>query len=79
MHDSGLVIYNNRSSAYRETLYSTPLLLIPLIDCDDLSTDDNGSIAKINSKGLRGHPCHVPLDKEKYCDTILFVTTAAFG
>lgn len=49
------------------------------MDCVVLCFTDRGSIAKTNSKGLRGHPWRVPLDKGKYCEHNLLVTTAAFG
>lgn len=36
-------------------------------------------MAKVKSKGLKGHPCLVPRDRGKYFEHNLFVITDALG
>lgn len=56
-----------------------PLLLIPVKCCEHLNAMDRGSMAKVKSKGLRGHPCLVPLDRGNDFERTLFVITDALG
>lgn len=56
-----------------------PLLLMPVKCCEHLNAMDRGSMAKVKSKGLRGHPCLVPLDRGKGFERTLFVITDALG
>ncbi len=68
-----------RSSAYNESLCMCPPLLIPVTVLSYLSETAKGSMATSKSRGDRGHPCLVPLNKEKYFDILLLVLTAACG
>lgn len=70
--------YNSIWSAYKDTLCSVPLLLMP-VTCVSILTLDRGSTAKVKRKGLRGHPCLVPLDRGKYFERTLIVMTDALG
>ncbi len=71
--------YSNRSSAYKETLFSIPILSMPFMDCRDLSIIERGSIANANRRGLQGHPCLLPLSIGKNCELTLFVITETLG
>ncbi len=55
-------------------LYKLPTT--PLLSC---THDDNGLITITKSKGDNGHPCLVPLVKEKKSEKAPLVMTAALG
>ncbi len=52
------------------------LLLMP-VTCVSILPLDRGSVAKVKRKGLRGHPCLVPLDRGEYFERTLLVITDA--
>lgn len=54
-------MYNNRSSAYSDTLCSMPFLDMPVIIGLVRKAMAKGSTEMANSSGLRGHPCLVDL------------------
>lgn len=53
--------------------------MIPLILGSVLNAAASGSIARLNSRGLKGHPCRVPLCTEKYSEMVLLVQTEDRG
>lgn len=56
----GSVIYTNKSSAYKDHLYSIPLRTIPLNKGEDLNIIDKGLIATAKSRGDKGQPWREP-------------------
>lgn len=56
---------SRRSSAYNDTLCSTPKRTMLFKTGVDLRAIDSGSTARAKSKGDKGHPWHVPLDRAK--------------
>lgn len=70
--------YNNKSSAYRDTLWVNPHLWSPHIPGFDINAVQRESIIKANNNGLIGDPWHVPLVEEKH-EWFLLVTADALG
>lgn len=75
----GSVIYNRRSSAYRESLCSLLPNLIPAMEMLERMAMANGSIASAKSRGELGQPCLFPPVSEKVIDRMPFVKILALG
>ena len=75
----GSEIKRSKSSAYRDTLCSTPCLSIPVNSLLALRAIDRGSITIAKRSGEIGHPCLVPRESGKKSDCWLLVDTRACG
>lgn len=64
----GTVTYNDKSSAYKDSLCSLPLRVTPLHNGADLKIIDNGSTAMAKGKGDKEQPCRVLSTRGKYSE-----------
>lgn len=76
---SGSDINISKSSAYNDTLWTRPHLVILRILLLHYNAATSGSMTRSKRRGDNGQPCRVPLWTVKYCELKLLVLTLAWG